>query len=564
MPVRKPLRGAVFLGLGIFLVLLGLLIAVSRYSGLSIFPIRDAGEGDFYRKLREYDAAYNSTAQNSAAILPPEQLNRLLDDLEKSALGVESHLSTLKRRRALALRFPARSPEQARYLGLYREAALRAAAFFPFSQPLAAVAAEGIIRSGGAVAAARDYAALLSDPALLPLSLSVYILADDMENPEQAASIPQVRKRLAAFTERIRKEGYNGAALGVDAAILALLAGDLREAANLVRELPASSATERGVRFAAEFTYDFGNPERAAELFSRLPGTEGIIRQADALWLSDRREAARNLWTVLVSPDAALQGAEAASLSPGQKRGLYNLAMTSGGNEKKAALERLLAADSGHLQGVIAYSRLLDPVSAVAFLDSTGLPERNGLADLERLRRRQEIVSIDRMIGETWLVLGRHPGERELYQWAAYYFDRQKRYAETAQLLRTAGYYSIDEPWMALHASLGLMRAGNYNEAETLLRGIGGQAWQVPANIGRILEAKRSNAEALDSYEIAASLVRDNRDAARVQLRIARCLRALGRDRESRRVLEYAKSLDGENPLIRLELERLEAYPEEF
>jgi hypothetical protein len=47
-------------------------------------------------------------------------------------------------------------------------------------------------------------------------------------------------------------------------------------------------------------------------------------------------------------------------------------------------------------------------------------------------------------------------------------------------------------------------------------------------------------------------------DAARVQVRIARCLRGLGREAESRRVLDYALDLDPDNLDAALEKRRLE------
>jgi hypothetical protein len=49
------------------------------------------------------------------------------------------------------------------------------------------------------------------------------------------------------------------------------------------------------------------------------------------------------------------------------------------------------------------------------------------------------------------------------------------------------------------------------------------------------------------------------KDAARVQIRIARCLRSLGREAESRRVLDYALDIDPDNLEAALEKRRLES-----
>jgi hypothetical protein len=53
--------------------------------------------------------------------------------------------------------------------------------------------------------------------------------------------------------------------------------------------------------------------------------------------------------------------------------------------------------------------------------------------------------------------------------------------------------------------------------------------------------------------------VTDKKEAARIQLYLARCLRALGRFGEVRPVLERAGELDPDNLNIRLELRRLES-----
>ncbi|MDR3146043.1 MAG: hypothetical protein LBU21_07180 [Treponema sp.] len=585
----KLLMAACFIGLAVSLLLAGVLIRMAMYSGADFFP-EERGKGGFYQKLRDYDGALTAASPEAA---DPGRLIRLLDSLEREALGVEAQLSVLKRRRTLGSEHSPLPAHRDRFRELYRDAALRQAAAFPFSQPLAAVAAEALIRSaaeadaggGGlraAAEAARDYGALLSDPSLLPLSMAVFILAGDMEDPGRAAAIPRGRERLEAFMESAAgdadgmaagtTDGIAGsAALAADRAILSLLRGDIREAGVEIRALlkprdppgpedraVPSPVSPRIIRLAAEFFYDFGPPEQSAELFSRFPDARSIARQADALWLSGREAGARNLWFALAVPGES--GQEPAAPPEVLLRCLYNLAVSSGDPaEKNAWFERLLEEDAGHIQGTIGYTRLMDGGRAVAFLESSGLPERAGLADLELLRRRLETWPVNRAIPETWLLLGRHPEDRELYRWGAYFFDRQRQYDETARLLRTAGYQGFSEPWMSLHEALGRIREGKPDEGKALLLSIEGENadWQVPANIGRALEAERSPAAALEYYEIASSRVTDSREAAKIQLRIARCLRALGRDQESRQALEYGRMLDEENLNIRLDLERL-------
>jgi tetratricopeptide (TPR) repeat protein len=473
----------------------------------------------------------------------------------------------------------------------YQTAARKAAAAYPYSQPLALVAAGALLQgaavSGTTAAELRTYTSLLSAGQFSPAGISLHILLGDFKNPQTAAALPRVTTALTAALPQIRGTVYPQAAeaLTVDAAILKTLKGDIDQAAADIQGglyearnpggLPETQApSPLFLRFAAEFFYDFGDPLRAAELFSR-PGTDAdIIRQADALWLSGRPENARHVWTILASPggeDPLREDISGGSASV-TARSLYNLALTAADDREAAALfERLAAmppaAGSGRKYGLIRYSRLLDTPRGLALLEQArkDFPQ-DPLPDLELLRRRAglgghgETWETGRVIGETWLLLGRHPGTEELYRWAAWYFDYQRRRDETARLLRIAARYQFDGPWFRLHEALGSMGEGNLSRAEEILMSIPPEtaAWQVSANLGRILEARSAPAAALKWYETAASAVQNREDAARIQLRIARCLSTLGRPQESRRVLEYALDLDPGNLSARLELRRLD------
>jgi tetratricopeptide (TPR) repeat protein len=182
------------------------------------------------------------------------------------------------------------------------------------------------------------------------------------------------------------------------------------------------------------------------------------------------------------------------------------------------------------------------------------------LLDLELLRRRLEQWELPRSVAETWMLLGRHPGDERLYQWSAYFFERQRQYDETALLLNQSRMNGMNGLWLGLHEAIARIREGRLNEAEALLQAmpIDDADWQVSANLGLLQESRRAVSDALRSYETASSLVKDNAAAARIQLRIARCLRSLGRNQEIRRVLEYAQDLDPDNLNVRLELHRLE------
>jgi tetratricopeptide (TPR) repeat protein len=417
--------------------------------------------------------------------------------------------------------------------------------------------------SGVSADRVRQYADVLGgDPRLAPAALSVYVLSGGMGNPGQALAVPGGEALLTAGAEHQRLQGRES--LILDAAVLAVLKGDTAGALERLRPLlekPADWGNPgKPLRFGAELLYDFGDPERAAELFSRFTDDRSIARQADALVLAGRKDAARSLWTVLTASPGGPSGGPSTARDI-LIRSFYNLAASANSAaEETAALDRLLTLDREHLCGVVRYTRLLPASRAVAILEGSSLPKWEALADLELLRRRQEGWSIDRTVPETWLLINRHPEAETLYQWAGYFFVLQRRYYEIPPLLRAAERNSLTGSWLDLQRALEHIRRNRFDEAEEILKAVSSDAgsWEVNANLGRLLEAKRSYSSALESYEIAASLVREKTDGAKIQLRIARCLRALGRERESLKVLEYAQTLDGGNLNIRLERERVE------
>jgi tetratricopeptide (TPR) repeat protein len=235
--------------------------------------------------------------------------------------------------------------------------------------------------------------------------------------------------------------------------------------------------------------------------------------------------------------------------------------------------QREQAPDSTETFSVIRYTRLLDSARSIAILDDY---KQNPLLDLELLRRRLETLPPTRAAAEVWLLLGRHPEEEALFEWAAWYFDHQKLFDETARLVKDAARKGMAGSWTDLHRSFALLREGKIFEGEKLLRdvyaretsfqGAGNRNadWRIPANLGRIQESRRAIPAALELYEAAAALIAgqrpaENAAAALVQTRLSRCLEALGRIRESRRALEYAAELDPTNLNIRRELRRFDA-----
>ena len=597
------LKGVCLFGLVVFLVLLGTLVFVSIYGGIPLFSPIKFGKSSFTQALEEYD-------QKDKDGLSFKKHNSLLDALEKKAFDIESVLSVLKRRRILA--FHARS-EREQYLASYIQAALRSRKQYPYSAQIGALAGEALILNGfsgeGETAAElQELAMLMSEGALANLSLAFSVYAGFWRDPAEARHLnKELFTLLCSLAQGEEREKYL-----VDACIRSILEDNSGEAFVMVNALfTEAPLRDETVVFGAEFFYDYGNYLRAAELFSAFSDSRSIARQADALWLGNYKDSARVLWRTAAADtnDAANSRVNGGVDLPSIKaRSYYNLA-SSTANRQEASyyLEQLFASNSeyepGKTFGIIRYSRIAPADRAIAILLQTDY-EREGLYDLELLRRRSEDWTVDKSVAETWMLLNRHNSDGRLFEWAVWYFDFQHRYEETSLALRNAGINRVEGPWSALHRAYALVRERQYAEAEKSLRSIvrspqetqnapGRRTqplWQAGADLAMLLEKQNNFQEALQYYEIAsdqlialiagtqtevfpadgsspveekgipaAGVSPEMRDAARIQLRIAGVLRALGKTPESVRALDYALDLDPENMEARLEKRRLDA-----
>ncbi|MDR0290298.1 MAG: hypothetical protein LBI06_05115 [Treponema sp.] len=564
---------------GLMLLLLFGGLCVGAYTASGGAAQRGAEkESPFHRMLREYDFKYRRISQAESSAVQRQELERLdsdLDQLEKKTEGVESWLSVLKRRRQLAAR-------DSHYEQSYQRSSRRATLAFPYSEPIAVVAAAALVHNVAITeeteAKLRNSLPLLASPRFVPMRFSLHVLLGDLRNPQRAmANMTDIAGLTPAqlfdpATSKVPPQVTVAPlvqAVAVNLAIMKILAGNLSAAAaaadiqTALVTFPSPALT----RLAAEYFFDFGDLIRSAELFSMLPDELALSQQADALWLAGYIENARNIWTMLASPeqDGSSTPQSRAAL---RNRALYNLALTAKTREEATVLfERLLreqsdVSDPGYRYGLIRFSRLQEPQKALALLEA-GKDSADMLVDLEILKRRTEIEETARVIAETWLLLDRYPGTEDLYQWGAWYFILQRNYTESAILLRAAARHNFSGQWMNIHEALQQLHEGYVDAAEETLKAIPPKDanWTIAANLGRILESRRAPTQALESYERAAAAVmeKDQTLASRIQVRIARCLKTLGKIEESRRVLNYALNLNPDNLNARLELARLES-----
>jgi tetratricopeptide (TPR) repeat protein len=502
-------------------------------------------EENFSFLLREYDKMILGLTDFHGEI---GAIDKELDRLEKKTLGVESWLSVLKRRRSLTRLYPPA-------IEAYQRSTERAVKAYPWSQPLAALAAAAIIKDRAldnkAEKEARSLLHALSDPVFNDLLLSFHVILGDFNTPEKAAALPG--GLVSDGTEEIT----------FDLAILKILNNNIRGAAADIQTALNSNAQPSGafLRFAAEYYYDFGDLQRSAELFSRIETEDALLRQADALWLSGFAESARSIWLLLAEMPPPLS--EANSLS------LYNMAASAKNqNEALAFLEKLaktsVSITDSRQYGLIRYSRLLEDEQAIAAMESVEQlkPLEHPFLDLEIHKRGASLRPLGRQIAETWLLLDRHPDNISLYNWAAWFIFFQRFYVEANVLLRRAEQNRLAGQWAPLYTAIYLMQEGALDAAESVLWNITGTTngeiaeWPAFANLGLILELKRSPARALEQYELAAAKTVNPQTISRIYLRIARNLTFLGRHNEALAAINLALELDPENLSARLEWER--------
>ena len=555
-----------------------------RTGGLALFAEKAEGGSRFRTLLIEADAALDQLESASAgprtvaagprtvaAVTLSTSVEARLDSYAKRARGADSELSVLKRRRRLS-RLDPDSAES------YAVAAAAAALRFPQSQDLAAVAAEALL-SVGKVAEARAHALRLEDGVYEAVaaaalfargrgeagSFSGVRTADSVPNADAiliwaAASLvgPVGSAGSAGDAEAARdvagaspasisvgaSAGTAASACLVDAALLRLI----RDDASGARALMAGA--DRYVRFLAELEYDFGDPAKAASMFSRLPDEDSLARRADSLFLAADSAGARATWRALL---AACGG------SPRSAGVLFNLAATADGEaERREYSNRLLASFPADARAVILYSRLDPGATGSAVLDRAERLNADVLILLERIRREAATVGPDRTVARLWLLMNATAPDERVERWAAWYMETYRKHDDLAALLSSARRRREGASWIDFHEALAAARSSRTSEARELLEraGNGQTAWHQVADLGVVEEFARSPRKALEAYGIAAALAAEDEDKSALRVNMARCLSALGKDAEARLALEYAISLDPGNLRARTELRK--------
>jgi hypothetical protein len=507
-------------------------------------------EPNFSQILQEFDESFEILLETRDV----QHINTAFTRLEKQAVSVESLLSVLKRWRKLA-----QNDEQ--FIFAYQKATQNAAARYPASQLLSAVAAESLLWSmnfnAENVGTLHSYAERMAQGGLAKSALSIYVLLGDMDNPERASTIPE-----ELFDLGNRR-------FDVDEAILRILKGDIATASVQINAiLRREDVSQAEKEFAAEFFYNYDKPAQAAEIFSQFTDEDSMIRQSDALYLAGNEQSVRNIWILLLSSQQNYV----------KVKSLYNLAVAETDiGRKRNYLEQLAEAlrsddlkDSIYeLYSIIRYSRILPAQDALDLLERSFAWGKTPLADMEKVSRGREIWTQDKTIAQTWFLLNTYQENEELYQWAAWFFDFERRYEETDMLIKNAAFNGIAGDWLILHKAIGLIRNNELASAQELLESTTQEnvSWAVYADLACIYEVNRSRESverAVDYYKKAVSqnTEKSAENAARLQYRLSRCFRLLNRDAESKASLETALELKPDYLNAMTELRRMSEVEE--
>lgn len=495
--------------------------------------------GALFRSSPSYSSFRTQLAAADSLSHDGEGASAALDAAERAALGLESHLSVAKRRRALARRSSAGAAD---YREQYLDFLERLQAAFPHAAEPAILALEARFDGPGGsfVPPETIAAAAQADP---DAAYAALVLSGALRNARSALGIADLEHLPAAPTAGPPLP--DAAAYRTNEVLLLALRGDRLGARAAAAEGPLRRAAGMPP-LGALLAYDYG--DRAAAASSAAADADGAPLAADAYYLAGAEEEARSRWAAL------------AEAPEHRARVLYNLASTARSEADRAAALSELSAESGALSPYAAMllSRSLSDAEAAALLERSLAAGPHPLLELERLRRAAPRLGRDWAAGELWMILGRHPASLEAYEWGAYFFELNGLQAELGLLRAAAERNGVASPRLAVHGALDALRRGDSAGAEALLRTLdaAGAPWQVSANLAVVREHWRDYAGAVAYYQAADSLAEKAADRAVLHVRIARCFKAMDRPYDARRSLEYALDLDPSNLEASLELRK--------
>ncbi len=369
-----------------------------------------------------------------------------------------------------------------------------------------------------------------------------------MDTPETFMELPY---GTILLHELAHIDESTGSAFAINEILTLALTGNIQAALGAGKQLqPESMLAEELV---ANLIYDFGSSEEAARRFHALYNREGnqrfVLHEADALLKEGKTLSARAIWLDMLQE---LSGKDL-------ELALYNLSsLATDPAERQMFFRKLLDMLPFHEYAIITYSRLLSPEEVDTFLTQSSLYTKSPLIQLEKAKYDLFGTSSIYKTGALWLLLNRFPQDDRLYHWAAWYFYRIGNYQELEKLLSMAQENHVEHPSLLLYRAFLAMEQGSLSNAEQLLASHRGEAWYIPANLAKLYEKTYRLPQAIDFYQLAASLAHDRIIESRLYEQIGFCYSKLDKQADARRSYEYALQLHPDNITAAFALQQLD------
>ncbi|WP_304221313.1 hypothetical protein [Gracilinema caldarium] len=477
----------------------------------------------------------------------PDKILKTLQSYEKEQIGSATALSLLKRYRLLALKglrydvytakardFSEKYPKQDAILSLFLDSCL----LVPHELSQAEI----------------EFLLHLDPRDLSPENASLLLLvlhkAHFIDTPQRFLQIPygiELLNQLLVNADPPRSSIFTN-----NVVVALILSGNIQAA--LAAGKGAVGKTMSFDALYSNLLYDFGSPEEAALLFRQLYEQDGnykyLLHEADAFIKSGDIQKARGVWKEL---EPNLSG-------PALLTVLYNQGSTSADPaERKYYFLRLLNIDKFHEYGVLQYARLLPETEALSFLRSLPIYKTHALLQLEALRYEYSGAHRPFVPGSLWILLNRFSQDERLYHWGAWYLYTIGNIEELEKLLAMAKEKGIQHPSLVLYPALRALEQGKLETGQQLLSSFPGTEWYIPANLGKLYQKTYRILNAIEMYQLAASLAQDTKIESRLYHQIGDCFLSLDKLSEARRSYEYAIQLNPGNMEAVFALQQLNA-----
>lgn len=476
----------------------------------------------------------------------PDEILKILESYENKPIGSETALSLLKRYRLLALKglrydvytakareFYEKYPKQGAILSLFLDSCLL------MPHELSQSVTDLLLHLDP-----RDIS-----PENASLILLVLHKANFIDTPQRFMQIPYGTDLL---NQLLVNAEHSSSIFTNNAVVALILSGNIQAA--LAAGKGGVGTTVSFDALYANLLYDFGSPEDAALLFRKLYEQDGnykyLLQEADAYVKGGNILKARGVWKEL---EQNLSGSGLITV-------LYNQGSTGADPaERKDYFLRLLSIDKFHEYGVLQYTRLLPHTEALSFLRSLPIYKTHALLQLEALRLEYSGANRPFVPGSLWILLNRFPQDERLYHWGAWYLYTIGNIQELEKLLAMAQEKGIQHPSLVLYPALRALEQGKLETAQKLLASYPSRECYIPANLGKLYQKTYRILNAIEMYQLAASLAQDTKIESRLYHQIGDCFLSLEKLSEARRSYEYAIQLNPNNIEATFALQQLNA-----